>query len=335
MSFGFYFTLYYASAAEVSPGGFTEVVTLGITHSLAPNNEEVTLTATAPAGITLQYTPSSPVQLPGGKPLNVTLVVEASSTAALGNDSVTVKGVSGTNSQSATFMLKVVQYRVVMEQDQFLPPTLNVTVGGTVYWQNLDGPAAGCAGGGESTGNGEHNIIFTTLSGANSSAISQFAIYSYTFTTPGSYFYYSTLNTEGPMNGTINVVAAAGGIGNVAAMPAFSNLNGGGPTVPAAVPITGLGSEPFGALDEPSPVVAGGSAASSAFVLGAHAPSISSLVSDAGAVGLLGLVVSCAAVVMVAFGKRSLTAISLGSRMRAYSHTARSGAIQPSTTSTV
>jgi len=318
----------------VSPGGFTEVVILGITHALAPNNEEVTLTATAPAGINVQYTPSSPVQLTGSKPLNVTLVVEASSTAAIGNDTITVKGVSGTNSQSATFNLRVVQYRVVMEQDAFLPPTLNVTVGGTVYWQNLDGPAAGCAGGGEATGNGEHNIIFTTLPGANSTAISQFDVYSYTFTTPGSYYYYSSLNTEGPMNGTINVLAANGaGMGDVAAMPVFSNLKGGGPTMPSAVPITSLRTEPVGAIDEPSPVVADGPASSGSFVLNAHIPSLSSLVSDAGAVGLLGLIVSCAAMAMVALGKRSLTASSLGSQVRASSLLARSGAVQPSPSS--
>lgn len=317
----------------MSPNGFTEVVTLGISHSLAPNDEMVTLTATAPSGITVQYKPSSPVDLPGSTPLNVTLVVEAGATAALGNDSITIKGVSGTNSQSATFTVRVVQYRVVMEDNQFLPPTLNVTVGGTVYWQNLDGPLAGCAGPGGGSGNGDHNVVFTTLPGANSSTISQFQIYSYTFTTPGSYFYYSSLNTDESMNGTINVLAAAGGIGNVAAMPVFSNLKGSGPQMPSAVPIAGTESEPFGAVDEPSPVTADGSASSGTFVLSAHTPSLSSLVSDVGAVGLLGLIVSCAAMVMVALGKRSLTAISLGTRMSASSLWARGGATQPSPTS--
>ncbi len=326
MSFGFYFALYYSNAEWVSPGSYTEVVVLGISHELAPNNELVTLTSTAPAGITVLFGPASPVTLPGSTALNVTLTVEASTSAALGNDSITVKGVSGANSQSATFNLRVVQYRVVMENSVFLPPTLNVTVGGTVYWQNLDGPASSCGG---ATGPGTHSVVFTTIPGANSSTIGQFQVYSYTFTTPGSYFYYSSLNTGESMNGTINVLSASGGLGMTAAMPVFSNLKGSGPTVPAAAPIAGPGSGPIGALDEPSPVVPGG-AASGAFVLSSHAPSLSSLVSDAGAVGLLGLIVSCAAMVMVALGKRSLTAISLGPRMSASSPRSRSGATQPS-----
>jgi plastocyanin len=309
-SFPFYFDVYYSNAEIVSPGGFTEVATLGISHGLAANSEKVTLTATAPAGITVQYTPASPVVLPGSQSLNVTLIVEASSTAALGNDSITIKGVSGTDSQSATFNLRVVQYRVVMEQSQFLPQTLNVTVGGTVYWQNLDGPvSSGCAGE-ASSGNGQHNVVFTTLPAANSSAISQFQVYSYTFTTPGSYFYYSSLNTDQLMNGTINVLSAAGGIGDVPAIPAFSNLKGGDPSIPAAVPIASTGTEPPGTLDEPSPVMQGGPVA-----LSSHAPSLTSLVSDAGAAGLLGLVLSCAAMVMVTLGKRTMTAIGIRSGM--------------------
>jgi plastocyanin len=330
VSFGFYFNLYFATDAVVSPGGFTEVVVLGISHSLAPNNELVTLTSTAPAGINVTYNPASPVTLPGSGPLNVTLIVEASSSAALGNGTVTIKGVSGANSQSATFNLRVVQYRVVMEQNQFLPPVLNVTVGSTVYWQNLDGPAGGCAAPGGSSGGGQHNVVFTTLSGANSSTLNQFAIYDYTFTTPGSYFYYSSLNTDESMNGTINVMAAAGGMGDAGTIPLFSNLKGSGPPVPAAAPIASSATEPLGALDEPSLAAPGGSA-DGAFAFSAHAPSLSSIVSDAGAVGLLGLIVSCAAMAMIAFGKRSLTAINPKLRVSASLPGGRSGAIQTST----
>jgi plastocyanin len=329
VSFPFYFAVYYGSEALVSPGGYTEGVTLGISNTLQPNGENVILSSTSPAGINVTFSPTSPVALSGEKAVNVTLIITASSSLAPGNYTIGLKGVSGANSQSASFSVHVVQYRVVMTQDTFFPGVLNVTVGSTVYWQNFDGPAGGC---GASTGTGQHNVVFTTLQGANSSTLNQFQIYKYTFTTAGSYFYYSSLDTGELMNGTINVMTAAGGMGNMAAMPVFSNLQGSGPTVPAAVPITSTGSEPFGALDESSPVVAGGSASSGTFVLSAHTPSLSSLVSDAGAVGLLGLIVSCAAMVMVALGKRSLTAISLGSQMRASPLRTRSGATQPSPT---
>jgi plastocyanin len=304
-------------------------VILSISHVLAENGEAVYLNATAPAGITVYFQPSSPALVPASTPLNVTMTLTASSAAAIGNDTITVKGVAGSYSQTATFTLKVVQYRVVMVHDAFSPVILNVTVGSTVYWQNLDGPAGGC--GGSSSGSGAHNVVFTTISGANSSTIQQFGIYTYTFTTPGSYFYYSSLNTDHSMNGTINVLAANGaGMGNAAAMPVFSYFKDGSPMVATAVPVTSTGSEPFGALDEPSPVVADAPASSGTFVLSAHTPSLSSLVSDAGAVGLLGLIISCAAMVMVALGKRSHTTITLGSRMHASLLRTRSGATQPS-----
>jgi plastocyanin len=220
----------------VSPGSYTQVVALGISHALEATNEPVTLNSTAPTGITVTFSPVSPVQLMGSTAgLNVTLIITASSTAALGNDTIKILGSAGSISQSSTFTLTVVQYRVVMAHSTFIPAVLNVTAGSTVYWQNTDGPAGGCGGG---TGTGLHNVVFTTIPGANSSTIQQFGIFSYTFNTPGSYFYYSSLNSDHSMNGTINVLAPNGaGIGDVSAIPVFSTFKGGDPTLITAPPV--------------------------------------------------------------------------------------------------
>ena len=219
----------------VNPGSYTQVVALGISHALQATNEPVTLNSTAPAGITVTFTPASPVQLQGSTAgLNVTLIITASSTAALGNDTIKIMGSAGSITQSSTFTLSVVQYRVVMAHSTFIPAVLNVTAGSTVYWQNTDGPAGGCGGG---TGTGLHSVVFTTIPGANSSTIKQYGIFSYTFTTPGSYFYYSSLDGDHSMNGTINVLAANGaGIGDVSTIPNFATFKGGEPTLIIAPP---------------------------------------------------------------------------------------------------
>ncbi len=229
--------MYYSSKAMVSPGSYTEVVVLGISHTLQPTGEFVNLTSTSPAGINVTFIPKSPVALsPSQASLNVTLFIQASANAAVGNGTITVHGVAGPYSQSSSFTLKVVQYRIVMLHNTFIPSKLNVTVGSTIYWQNLDGPAGGC--GAPSTGSGLHSVVFTTIPGANSSGISQFGIYSYTFNTAGSYFYYSSLDSDHAMNGTINVVATGGGgMGMVSRMPSFSSFRGGGGAAPAATPI--------------------------------------------------------------------------------------------------
>jgi len=301
----------YSKDAVVSPGGYTEVVVLVISHGLAGNNENVTLNSTAPTGITVGYHPTSPVVVSGASTnTNVTLIVSGTSSVPVGNDTVTIKATSGSISQSATFNLRVVQYRVVLSQNTFLPQVQNVTVGGTVYWQNLDGPAAGCAG--KSAGTGQHSVVFTTIPGANSSAISQFAIYSYTFNTAGSYFYYSSLDSDHSMNGTINVLTANGGfMGMSSPLPVFSYFKGGSPTI-TPVPIGATADEPVSTLAGASPLSAGGSALTGMFGMSAHVPKFSVLAFEAGPIVFLSLILSCVALAMLTLGKRGLTTLGTG-----------------------
>jgi plastocyanin len=288
----------------VSPGSYSRVVVLTIYHALALNSESVVLSSTSPPGINVSFSPSSPVELPADKNLNVTLNIVASPSATLSNDTITVQGVSGPTTRTASFTLRVVQYHVVMVQNTFIPATMNVSLGSTVYWQNFDGPAGGC--GAASSGTGYHSVVFTTIPGANSSTIKQFGIYSYTFTTPGSYFYYSSLDSDHSMNGTINVMAAGGaGMGSASIIPAFSYFKEGSAasTATSAATTTAAGTAT-------SPAAAGGLAITGLAALSEFSPPISALVFETSPAVLLGLVALVFASAMLASGKRTPSLLS-------------------------
>jgi plastocyanin len=297
--------LNYDSQAIVQPGGYSSVVIVNIYHSLATSGEPITLNATTPPGVTASFTPSSPVQLPAAKPLNVTVNLRASNTMKVGNYSISVKGVSGQYSQTANFTLRAVQYRVIMVNSAFLPAKLNVTQGDTVYWQNLDGPVAGCAG--KVEGTGAHSVVFTTIPGANSSSIPQFGIYKYTFTTTGSFFYYSSLNTDHVMNATVVVAQAGGGpMGMTTVMPAFSHFKDGGNAAPTAAPTKTLTNNPTVRTESTPQISGGGTARSYSAVPGAHPPSLSILAFGAGPTAFIGFTSFGLALAILLLGARRL-----------------------------
>jgi plastocyanin len=259
--FPFQFSLEQASDALVSPGGYNYVVVLKISHSAGSGGEFVTLNSTTPAGISVQFSPSSPIPLSPGEDANVTVDLIAASNATLGNDTIELKGVAGAYSQTATFNLTVVQYSIIMSPSTyasasvFYPGVLNVTVGSTVFWQNLDGPASVC-GEAAGPGTGDHDVVFTTLPAADSPTMGQFQIYNYTFTSPGSYFYYSSLDTDHSMNGTINVLAPdGGGIGMVPRIPTFSYFKNQNVTAVSTPSRTGKTLSPMGTVP---PMLPGG-----------------------------------------------------------------------------
>jgi plastocyanin len=194
--FPFTFSLQHTAEAMVEPGGYTPIVVLSIDHSVQLDGEAVTLDSSAPPGINVTFSPSNPVLVPPNRGVNVTVIVTAGPTASVGNDTITVTGAAGSETQTASFTVSVVKYRVVIFNSAFDPRVLNVTAGSTVYWQNLDPP-----------GSGLHSVVFTTLP-VNSTGIQQYGVFSYTFTTPGSYFYYSSTDPDHAVNGTINVLPA-------------------------------------------------------------------------------------------------------------------------------
>jgi plastocyanin len=255
--------------------------------------------------------------LPAATSLNVTVILTASPTAPVGNGTVTIHGSAGSNSQTASFSLKVVQYRVVMVHSTFAPSALNVTAGSTVYWQNLDGPAGGC--GESATGTGLHDVVFTTIQGANSSAISQFDVYTYTFNTPGSYFYYSSLDTDHVMNGTINVVAAGGAGGMLpVSMPSFSYFkasSAGAASAYTTTTTTTVSANPVYAGAATSPVAAGVLTLAGLASLNAHSP-VYELGFGAVLAVLLGVTLMALAVATSMTWKRRLAGFGQGTIVR-------------------
>jgi plastocyanin len=269
------------------------------------SSEAISLNSTSAGGITVNFSPST-VQLQGSANSNVTLTVSASKSSTPGNFTIRIQGVSGAYTQTASVTVRVVQNLVFMIQSAFSPVNMNVTVGSAVFWQNLDGPAGGCA---PSTGSGVHNVVFTTLLGVNSSTMNQFDVYSYTFTTAGSYFYYSSLDTDHLMNGTITVMGADGAAkGIISTIPAFSYFKGGSTTTTSA---TTTATKPISKVAGMSPVVAGGLALTGLVVLNAHPPTFSVLAFEAGPMVLLSLGVFGLALVMLTLGKRRLTTLGM------------------------
>jgi plastocyanin len=290
-------------------------VVLSIEHALAESSEAVTLNATSPTGVTVGFTPSSPVQVPASTGLNVTLTLTASATAPIGNQTITIHGTAGSNSQTSSFTLRVVEYRVVMVHSTFSPSVLNVTAGTTVYWQNLDGPAAGC-GGGQSTGSGAHNVVFTTIQGANSPTINQFGTYSYTFSTPGSYFYYSSIDTDHLMNGTINVLSSGGGGGGMSInMPVFSYFKDGStPSAPVAAGATmaAAAAKPAGGDAAPLSTAARGLGLADLFFPNEHSSVFSGLGMAAAIGALLSIAALGAALAASAAGRSKVSPVGAG-----------------------
>jgi plastocyanin len=303
--------LNYDSKALIQPGGYSSVVIINMYHNLATANEAITLNSTSPSGVSVSFTPASPVQLPASKPLNVTVNVRASTSLKVGNYTINVSGVSGPYSQTANFTLRVVQYRVIMVGSAFMPGKLNVTQGSTVYWQNLDGPVAGCAG--KVEGTGAHSVVFTTIPGANSTSISQFGFYQYTFNTPGNYFYYSSLNSDHIMNGTIVVTLAGGGPGGMAViMPAFSHFKQISNTAATSAPTMTTVNRPNGTAERTGPIAAGNPALDGPVLLNANSPTVSILALEAGHMVSLSFIALGLALATIALGKKGLTTTVAG-----------------------
>jgi plastocyanin len=171
---------------------------------VAPNvNESVTVTFAAgltgsptgsyalsasalPKGVTASFNPSS-INLPAQLSSAVTMTLNAASGATVGNATVNVLATAGTSVFTQPFALMSVQALVLIEGNAFVPNSLTVASGTTVYWINLD------AGGGETGGlSGGHDV--TALDGSFSSGtgnLVQYGMYSHTFTTAGTVKYQS------------------------------------------------------------------------------------------------------------------------------------------------
>ena len=139
-----------------------------------------------PKGVTASFNPSS-INLPAQLSSAVTMTLNAASGATVGNATVNVLATAGTSVFTQPFALMSVQALVLIEGNAFVPNSITVASGTTVYWINLD------AGGGETGGlSGGHDV--TALDGSFSSGtgnLVQYGMYSHTFTTAGTVKYQS------------------------------------------------------------------------------------------------------------------------------------------------
>jgi len=144
----------------------------------------VSFNGTASNGLTSQFSPGS-VKVNAGFPITTAVTVFASASATPGNYTLTVTGTSGSTSQPLSLAVRVVQHLVYLQKFTFIPGTLTVSSGSTVYFYNADPPHTWCGG----YDSGDKSIMFTSVISTTSPAIHTYSIWSITLTTPGSYSY--------------------------------------------------------------------------------------------------------------------------------------------------
>ena len=136
----------------IAPGQTQNYSVLTVTMPSSKPAVSTTLAASAPGGLSFEI---SNTYVPPQETAEIPIVIHASSTLAPGPYKVTVKETEGSSVRDQTFTITVVPALVVMEHLTFVPHTLNVAEGTTVYWMNLDSTIGCCDP-------GIHNVDFTT-----------------------------------------------------------------------------------------------------------------------------------------------------------------------------
>jgi plastocyanin len=154
------------------------------------------LTAFSPEGLSFELSRTHIASLQSATSMPV--VIRASSALALGPHSVTVEEKTGSLSWNQTFTITVVPALVVMEHLSYVPQTLDVTRGTTVYWMNLDSTVGCCDP-------GYHNVVFGAGVNATSPILVRLGTWDYTFETPGEFYYLCSIHPF--MAGEVTVTA--------------------------------------------------------------------------------------------------------------------------------
>jgi plastocyanin len=159
----------------------------------------LTLGAQAPNGVTVLFQPGS-IQ-PNQQSTDVEVSIEVGSSAPSGSYSLNVTasgaGAMGNagGSYAQSFSLRLVPYLVVTTGSSFVPNSINVPAGSTVYWIRLNGAI-------DQYDNGAHNVVFNDGM-ASSPTLAQYDTYTYTFNTQGTFGYRCTFHAT--MQGTVIV----------------------------------------------------------------------------------------------------------------------------------
>ncbi len=182
------------------------VIPLPSSHELAGQPldvgaELVVLIATVPSGLHLVYLGSNLlnrayVEVPVSSQKGVALNLVADKGVAPGDYTISIAGASGNYTTEFSFTVRVAQYLVIAYANAFSPANITVKVGSTVYWLNL---------GGNGAPENYVDVVFNTIQVKSPSLDgNRYESFSYTFATPGTYSYSSSL-TASPMTGTITV----------------------------------------------------------------------------------------------------------------------------------
>jgi len=168
----------------IAPGQIQNYSALTVIQPNIGTALPTTLTAFAPEGLSFDI---SQTYVPPQNTLAIPVVIRASLSLAPGTYQVTVEEQEGSSLKNQTFPVTVVSAFVVMEHLTFVPADLNVTKGTTVYWMNLDSNIGCCDP-------GYHNVAFHSGVNTTSPILKRLDTWSYTFDTPGAYFYYCSIH---------------------------------------------------------------------------------------------------------------------------------------------
>lgn len=133
----------------------------------------------------------------------------------------------------------------------YSPESMTVAVNTPVVWSNMSGvahtatscTAAACPGSPASTGSNSFNVSIAAANGSTGS---------FTFTSPGVYYYYCAIHTYPLMHGVITVTAAAGSPPASATGSSGASQSSG----PKSTPTTGASPGPLGGIAIAAGVIA-------------------------------------------------------------------------------
>ena len=178
----------------IAPGQTQNYSVLTLTLPSSKLLVATTLAASAPEGLSFEISNS---YVPPQEATQIPVVVRASPTLTPGPYKVTVKETEGSSVRDQTFTITVVSALVVMEHLTFVPHTVDVAKGTTVYWMNLDSTIGCCDP-------GIHNVDFTST-GVLSPNLKTYNTWSFKFENAGDFYYICSIHPF--MTGEVSVSA--------------------------------------------------------------------------------------------------------------------------------
>ena len=144
------------------------------------------LTVSSPQGLSVELSESYVVSQQART--TIPLVIHASAQLAPGSYPVMLEEKGASSSLTQTFTIVVVPAFVVMKNLAFVPQSLDVAPGTTVYWMNLDSTIGCCDP-------GYHNVVFDGAGmNVSSPILTRLGTWSFTFESPGDYYYMCSIH---------------------------------------------------------------------------------------------------------------------------------------------